>query len=77
MDRIATNGVELAWDARGEGPPVLLIMGIGAQMILWPDGFVDALVSRGLRVLRFDNRDIGKSTWLDHLGVPPLSRMTA
>lgn len=77
MARIATNGIELAYEDRGEGPPVLLIMGIGAQMILWPDGFVDALLARGLRVIRFDNRDVGESTWLDHLGVPSVSGMTA
>jgi pimeloyl-ACP methyl ester carboxylesterase len=77
MARIATNGIELEVEDRGDGPPVLLIMGIGAQMILWPDGFVDTLLARGLRVIRFDNRDVGKSTWLDHLGVPSLSGMTA
>lgn len=77
MARIATNGIELEVEDRGDGPPVLLIMGIGAQMILWPDGFVEALLARGLRVIRFDNRDVGLSTWLDHLGVPSLSSMTA
>ena len=51
-------------------------MGIGAQMILWPDGLIDELVARGLQVIRFDNRDIGRSTWLDHLGVPSISGMT-
>lgn len=77
MARIDTNGIELEVEDRGDGPAVLLIMGIGAQMILWPDGFVDALLARGLRVIRFDNRDVGRSTWLDHLGVPSLSGMTA
>lgn len=78
MARIKTNGIELEVEDRGgDGPPVLLIMGIGAQMILWPDGFVDELTDRGLRVIRFDNRDVGRSTWLDHLGVPSVSGMTA
>ncbi len=47
-------------------------MGIGAQMILWPEGFCDLLAERGFRVIRFDNRDVGHSTKLDELGVPPL-----
>lgn len=66
------SGVELCYDERGEGPPVVLVMGIGAQMILWPDGFCDALAARGFRVVRFDHRDVGRSSHLHHLGVPPL-----
>jgi pimeloyl-ACP methyl ester carboxylesterase len=56
------NGIELEYEVFGEGEPLLLIMGLGAQMILWADGFVDALVRRGFRVIRFDNRDSGLST---------------
>jgi pimeloyl-ACP methyl ester carboxylesterase len=56
------NGIELFWDERGEGPPIVLVMGIGAQMILWPEGFCDMLAARGFRVIRFDNRDVGLST---------------
>ncbi len=77
MPRVAANGIELEYDESGEGPPLVLIMGIGAQMILWPDDFVAELASAGFRVIRFDNRDVGKSSWLDHLGVPSLTRMTA
>jgi pimeloyl-ACP methyl ester carboxylesterase len=66
------SGVELCWDERGEGPPMLLVMGIGAQMILWPEGLCDALAARGFRVIRFDNRDIGRSTRFDQAGVPKL-----
>jgi pimeloyl-ACP methyl ester carboxylesterase len=65
------SGIELEYDERGEGEPLLLIMGIGAQMILWPEGFCDVLASRGFRVIRFDNRDVGLSSKLDHLGLPP------
>ncbi|MCO5170268.1 MAG: alpha/beta fold hydrolase [Planctomycetes bacterium] len=66
--------VELEYDVTGPagGPPVLLIMGVGAQLIHWPDPFVEMLADRGLRVIRFDNRDAGLSTQLEHLGVPPL-----
>ncbi len=69
---IASNGLQLCCDSFGplDAPPVVLVMGLGAQMISWDDDFCRALVARGLRVIRFDNRDIGKSTWLPHLGVP-------
>lgn len=77
MPRVATNGIALEYEEVGEGPPLVLIMGIGAQMILWPDDFVQELADAGFRVFRFDNRDVGKSTWLDHLGVPSMGRLTA
>lgn len=56
----------------GDGPPFLLVMGLGAQMLLWPDGFCEQLAARGHRVVRFDNRDAGLSTRLSHLGTPDL-----
>lgn len=71
------NGVELFYDTFGEGPTVVLIMGIGSQMVLWDVEFCRALAARGLRVVRFDHRDIGLSTKLDHLGVPNLGAMIA
>ena len=46
-------------------PAVLLIMGLGAQLLLWRDGFCEKLVERGLRVIRYDNRDVGLSSKLD------------
>ena len=65
MPTIATpnTGIELFYEDHGDRahPPVLLIMGLGAQLTLWPDEFVEALVTRGFRVIRFDNRDIGLS----------------
>ena len=45
-------------------PPVLLIMGLGAQLLLWRDGFCERLVEQGYRVIRYDNRDVGLSTKL-------------
>ncbi|MGE0784060.1 MAG: alpha/beta fold hydrolase [Sandaracinaceae bacterium] len=66
------NGIELCYDVRGEGSPILLVMGIGAQLIFWPEEFCDRLAERGHRVIRFDHRDVGRSTWLDDAGVPPL-----
>ncbi len=75
--KIATNGVELEVDVRGSGPPVVLIMGIGTQLVHWPEPFCDALAARGHTVIRFDNRDMGCSSRLDHLGVPDLKVMVA
>jgi len=58
------NGIELCYEIFGDAgaEPMLLIMGLGAQMILWDDEFCRQLAARGFRVIRFDNRDIGKST---------------
>lgn len=57
----------LAYEDWGDAaaPPILLIMGLGAQMVLWPDGFCRELVRAGLRVIRFDNRDVGLSDRFD------------
>jgi pimeloyl-ACP methyl ester carboxylesterase len=61
-----TNGIELCYEVFGadDAEPILLIMGLGAQMLLWDDAFCQALAARGFRVIRFDNRDIGESTKL-------------
>ena len=60
------NGIELCYEIFGEADaePMLLIMGLGAQMIHWDDDFCRQLAGRGFRVIRFDNRDIGKSSKL-------------
>jgi pimeloyl-ACP methyl ester carboxylesterase len=61
------NGLRLAYEEIGEptAPPVVLIMGFGAQLTLWPDEFCRLLVAAGYRVIRFDNRDVGLSDKLD------------
>ena len=58
------NGIELCYEVFGapDAEPLFLIMGLGAQMILWDDEFCRDLAARGFRVIRFDNRDIGHST---------------
>lgn len=64
----ARNGdVTIHWEERGpaDGEVVLLIMGLGAQLIAWRDGFCDRLVDHGFRVIRFDNRDVGLSSATD------------
>ncbi|MEA2389092.1 MAG: hypothetical protein QOG41_1865, partial [Thermoleophilaceae bacterium] len=70
VERAQANGIEIAYEAFGEAsdPPLMLIMGIGSQMINWPEGFCEELVGRGLYVVRFDNRDAGESTHLDEAG---------
>jgi pimeloyl-ACP methyl ester carboxylesterase len=75
MSRVEANGLEFEYDTFGEAdaPPLLLIMGLGAQMISWDEGFCELLAGRGFRVVRFDNRDVGLSTKLDHLETPELS----
>ncbi len=57
-------------DMGGSGEPLLLIMGIGAQLVLWPDEFCVRLRDRGFRVIRFDNRDVGQSTYLSNAAAP-------
>jgi len=64
-----SNGITIEYHERGEGQPLLLVMGLGGQLIDWPEGFVDELVAHGFRVILFDNRDSGLSTELD--GRPP------
>jgi pimeloyl-ACP methyl ester carboxylesterase len=68
----SANGVELAYQEIGdpEGEPLLLVMGLATQMIAWDEGLCQLLAERGFRVVRFDNRDIGRSTKLDAAGVP-------
>ena len=67
-------GIDIAYQRLGnpDAPVVLLIMGIGAQSIAWPDAFCHALVDRGLQVVRFDNRDAGLSTHLTQAPPPDL-----
>lgn len=70
MPTVAANGIEIAYDEFGDAkaPVILLIMGLGTQMIAWPVPFCEALAARGFRVVRFDNRDIGLSTKFDSVG---------
>ena len=76
--KVKANGISIEVEDTGADgsqasrPVVLLIMGLGMQLTAWPPAFISGLVDRGLRVVRFDNRDIGLSEHLDHLGVPNL-----
>jgi pimeloyl-ACP methyl ester carboxylesterase len=66
------NGIELCYQEMGDpdGEPLLLVMGLATQMIAWDEGFCAMLAERGFRVVRFDNRDIGRSTRIKAVGVP-------
>ena len=71
------NGIELCYQEMGDpdGEPLLLVMGLATQMIAWSEEFCALLAERGFRVVRFDNRDIGRSTKLRAAGTPNLLAM--
>ncbi|MHB8465779.1 MAG: alpha/beta fold hydrolase [Acidimicrobiales bacterium] len=74
MPSARANGITIEYETFGDvsAPPVLLIMGLGGQLILWDERFVAKLAARGLFVIRYDNRDVGKSTSFDEAGPPDL-----
>ena len=63
MPTTTRSGVEICYDTFGsdDGEPLVLINGLGSQMIRWPEGFIDLLIERGFRVIVHDNRDVGLS----------------
>lgn len=76
MPEITANGISIHYDDHGpaDGEPMLLIMGLGAQMTLWPMELVEALAGHGFRVIRHDNRDIGLSHKFDGAKAPGIVR---
>ena len=69
-----SSGISIHYEMQGDksAPVIILIMGLGAQMITWPDELYHGLVEKGFRVIRFDNRDVGLSSQLDQYGKPSL-----
>lgn len=69
---VRANGIDIEYETFGEegNPPLLLIMGLSVQMVFWDEEFIEQLVRRGFRVIRFDNRDVGRSTHLRAAGAP-------
>jgi pimeloyl-ACP methyl ester carboxylesterase len=72
LPNISANNITIEYESHGnrDNPTVLLIMGLGTQLTGWPQAFCDSLVDHGYHVLRFDNRDIGLSSRLDHERMP-------
>jgi pimeloyl-ACP methyl ester carboxylesterase len=66
------NGIEIAYQEMGDpdAEPLFLVMGLATQMLAWDEEFCSMLAERGFRVVRFDNRDIGHSTWLEGAPLP-------
>ena len=77
MARIHANGIDIEYEEFGPktGTPVLLIMGLGAQLTRWPLEFIEILTSRGYRVIRYDNRDVGLSQKFDSAGPADVVKM--
>jgi Lysophospholipase len=71
MPHVTANGLTIEYETTGDParPAILLVMGLGAQLIHWPDEFCQAMADRGFHVIRYDNRDVGLSTRTD--GPPP------
>ena len=72
MPKVKANNIEIEYDTFGDpsGKPLLLVMGLGSQMISWVPEFCELFVQKGFYVIRFDNRDVGLSTKFDDAGVP-------
>lgn len=70
MTKVAANGIEIEYDVRGpeDGAPLLLVNGLGTQLISWTDALLDGLVAAGFQVIVYDNRDAGLSTDFDDFG---------
>ncbi|MDO8837960.1 MAG: alpha/beta hydrolase [Parvibaculum sp.] len=75
MPQVKANGITIEYESFGpeDRDTVLLIMGLGAQLTMWPTELCDELVARGYRVVRFDNRDVGLSHKFDDLGMPDMT----
>jgi pimeloyl-ACP methyl ester carboxylesterase len=72
MPKVNANDIQIEYDTFGDqsSKPLLLIMGLGTQMISWDEEFCEQLVKRGFYVIRFDNRDVGLSTKFEEAGIP-------
>jgi pimeloyl-ACP methyl ester carboxylesterase len=75
MPQVQSNGITIEYESFGpaDRETVLLIMGLGAQLTMWPVELCNELVARGYRAIRFDNRDVGLSTKFDAAGMPDMA----
>lgn len=76
MPHVQANGIRLEYETFGKpsDPAILLIMGLGGQLLLWPEALCRALADGGYYVIRYDNRDVGLSSKIDSAGKPDLNR---
>ncbi len=74
MPRLRANGIDIEYETFGDpkAAPLLLVMGLGAQLIAWDESFCTQLAERGFHVIRYDNRDAGLSTKMEEAGEPDL-----
>jgi pimeloyl-ACP methyl ester carboxylesterase len=79
IEQVEANGITMAYESLGDpgGRPLLLVMGLGSQLVSWPPALCRRFVDRGFRVVRFDNRDVGQSTHFSDAGVPDLAALAA
>jgi pimeloyl-ACP methyl ester carboxylesterase len=79
MPSLEANGIRIEYDTFGDAssPPLLLIMGLSGQMILWDENFCGELARSGLYVIRFDNRDIGLSSKIEEVGEADVEEILA
>jgi pimeloyl-ACP methyl ester carboxylesterase len=77
MPNVKANGIQIEYDTIGnpDSPPLLLIMGLGGQLIHWDEDFCRQLADKGLFIIRFDNRDTGLSTRFEAAGPPDMSAL--
>jgi proline iminopeptidase len=75
MASVEANGIRIEYESHGDParPAIVLIMGLGMQLVAWPDELVEGLLARGFRVVRFDNRDAGLSTQFDEHPAGPIA----
>ncbi len=78
MAHVHANGLQLEYESLGDpsAPAIVLIMGLGRQLIGWPNSLCQCLLEAGYRVIRFDNRDAGLSTHCNHLGRANVSQLS-
>ncbi|WP_411290541.1 alpha/beta fold hydrolase [Sphingorhabdus sp.] len=74
MPNIKANGIDIYYEESGpaDAPVILLVMGLGTQMIAWPEDLIQGLVAQGYRVIHYDNRDVGLSQRMDGAAAPNL-----
>ncbi len=79
MPNVEANGIRIEYDTFGDpkGRPLLMIMGLGSQMVAWEEAFCEQLAAAGHYVIRFDNRDVGLSTKFESAGAPDVTQVMA